>query len=117
MSEFKIEWMPPPGEVLRSTTTQYPWEELLPPQTVFEEIEGEEVEVTKYSSFFVPRHMKNPAATVAKLKDRYPDRVFEWRRTTESWPVEVEVLDNDMNVVGTRTEDRPTRGVRFWRMQ
>lgn len=112
---YEIEWGVPIGPVSRRATENYPWEKLPAPRTITHvDEDGDEVDTVQCASFFVNKEMKNPAALIAKVKERFPEWDFEWRRTTESMEVDEEIVE-DGNTTGFIKVVKPTRGVRFWR--
>ena len=114
-TQYQIEWGIPIAPATRFTHPFYPWDKLAEPRVVTTiDADGDEVDETQFASFFVPKEMKNPSATIAKVKERFSDRDFEWRRVIEAVEVTEEIVEDGV-VVGTRTVSKPMRGVRFWR--
>jgi hypothetical protein len=116
MSEtYDIEWGIPIGPQIRRTAENYPWEKLPAPRMMtITDDDGDEIETLQKASFFVPKQMKNPSALIAKVKERFPEADFEWRRTIEEMEIEEEVIE-DGNVTGSQKVVKPVHGVRFWR--
>lgn len=94
---------PPPRD--HNSPAAYPWEDLGPPTETVNPETGETEAV--FDSFFVPYEMKNASSTIAKAKDRFPDRDFEWRR----WDEEMLGVDEDDG----QEKMLKVRGIRFWR--
>jgi len=114
-SNYEIDWGVPIGPATRNNHETYPWDKLPEPRRTVElDEDGDEVERTQYASFFVPKEMKNPAAQIAKVKERYPACDFEWRRVVVEMEVDEEIVEDGL-VTGTRRVVKPVRGVRFWR--